>query len=252
MRDIFPHVRHAYGEYAMAMNCQRGCEDKECSIDWASLRVSLWTINNRSIICAVRHFGRPLSSGSKWAHLEYRRGGIEMSPTPSSPASVDDVQLLRAVKRFQRESLTGVYYAPFNMNSKNYRDIPKETERWFQRLANLLRASTQLTRQKEHAQAVACFRILYGLIHAMENGEEIVFAEELGSWMIPGDEKKFIAAYLKSLAKVATPEEFAQIAIPLIRRDSHISFSIRCIALRGEWRLNPNAHYYKVRLSDWA
>jgi hypothetical protein len=155
-------------------------------------------------------------------------------PPVSSSAAVDSAWLLRAVKKFERESSTGVYYAPFNMNSKNYRDIPKETERWFERLANLLQASAQLTRQKEHRQAVACFSILYGLIQAMENGEEIVFAEELGGWMIPGDEKKFIAAYLKSLAKMATPEEFAGIAIPLIRRDSHSALVDQ--VYRSAWR----------------
>ena len=158
-----------------------------------------------------------------------------MHPISPSSAAVDSARLLRAVKKFERESLTGVYYAPFNMNSKNYHDIPKETARWFERLANLLQASVQLTRQKEHAQAMACFGILYGLIHAMENGEEIVFAEELGSWMIPGDEKKFIAAYLTSLAKVAATEEFVEIAIPLIRRDSHSSFVDQ--VYRSAWRV---------------
>jgi hypothetical protein len=30
---------------------------------------------------------------------------------------VDGRKLLRAIKKFQRESLAGAYYAPFNMNS---------------------------------------------------------------------------------------------------------------------------------------
>ena len=160
---------------------------------------------------------------------------MERSPVSPSSAAEDSAWLLRAVKKFERESLTGVYYAPFNMNSKNYRDIPKETEHWFRRLGSLLQASAQLAKQQEHTQAVVCFKILYGLIHAMENGEEIVFAEELGSWMIPGDEKKFIAAYMKSLAKVATPQAFAEIAIPLIRRDSHSAFVDQ--VYRSAWRV---------------
>ena len=59
----------------------------------------------------------------------------------------------------------------------------------------------------------------------MEAGEEIVFADEIGSWMIPGDEKRYIAAYLKSLATTATPEAFAAVVLPLLRRDSHQSFT---------------------------
>jgi hypothetical protein len=40
----------------------------------------------------------------------------------------------------------------------------------------------------------------------MERGEEIVFADEYGSWMIPGDEKTFVQAYVTSLAAVETPD----------------------------------------------
>ena len=59
----------------------------------------------------------------------------------------------------------------------------------------------------------------------MESGEEIVFAHELGSWMIQGDQKAFITAYLTSLAATVSPEEFAATAAPLIKRDSFHSFS---------------------------
>ncbi|MEA1946098.1 MAG: hypothetical protein U9N83_02205, partial [Thermodesulfobacteriota bacterium] len=57
-----------------------------------------------------------------------------------------------------------------------------------------------------------------------DSGEEIVFADEYGSWMIPGDEKEYIRAYITSLAKIKSPEDFSGIVIPLIRRDSYESF----------------------------
>ena len=37
--------------------------------------------------------------------------------------------------------------------------------------------------------AAECFVLLYDLIKQIEKGEEIVFADELGMWMLPGDEK---------------------------------------------------------------
>ena len=43
--------------------------------------------------------------------------------------------------------------------------------------------------------------------------------------MIPDGEKKAIAAYLKSLAIIAAPEDYAAIAAPLIKRDSRQSFA---------------------------
>jgi hypothetical protein len=137
---------------------------------------------------------------------------------------VDGKKLLRAIKKFQRESLAGAYYAPFDMNSKNYMFIPPETEAWFDRLGELLTTSVQLTKQKDHQLATACFRVLFELIDVMESGEEIVFADEYGSWMIPGDEKHYVAAYLKSLAATTSPEGFVAVALPLIRRDSGQNF----------------------------
>lgn len=58
----------------------------------------------------------------------------------------------------------------------------------------------------------------------MEDGEEIIFADEYGSWMIPGNEQEFLDSYISSLSKVKTPEEYTQIVIPLLKRDSYMSF----------------------------
>src|SRR3972149_5624924 len=92
-------------------------------------------------------------------------------------------------------------------------------------LGDLLQAAGQLAAQADHSHAAACFILLYELIDAMERGEEIVFAHECGSWMIPGDEKQYIAAYMTSLAATSTAEEFTRVALPLIRRDSRQSFA---------------------------
>ena len=133
------------------------------------------------------------------------------------PAPVDGEALLDEVEDFRRESMAGVYYAPFKINSKNWRHIPDETREWFDRLGELFQAGAQLTTQGNHLHAVACFGTLYTLIAAMEDGEEIVFGDEIGSWMIPGDEKQMVAAYMTSLAATATPAEFTAATLPLIR-----------------------------------
>ncbi|MBK9091834.1 MAG: hypothetical protein IPM84_03480 [Anaerolineae bacterium] len=135
------------------------------------------------------------------------------------PAQVDGEELLDEVEEFQRESLAGAYYAPFAINSKNWTHIPEETKEWFEDLGDLLQDSSQLTIQGDHLHAVTCFGVLYGLIDAMERGEKIVFGDEIGGWMIPGDEQQILAAYITSLAAVATPAEFAAVALPLIQRD---------------------------------
>ena len=105
---------------------------------------------------------------------------------------------------------------------------PKKNQKWFERLGDLLQASTQLTAQEEHESAVLCFGRLYELIEAME---EFVFGDEIGSWMIPGDGKQYIAAYMASLAVTATPEGFTQAALPLIRSDSWQSFANQTVQI---------------------
>jgi len=149
----------------------------------------------------------------------------------SKPSTVEGQKLLKEIKKFHQQSFDGVYYAPFNINSKNWTHIPEETEEWFDRVGALLEASAKLTEQDEHAKAVECFTILYELIEAMESGEDIVFADEYGSWMISGDEKKCLKAYITSLAAVSSAEAFAAIAAPLIKRDSHHSFSAQAYAV---------------------
>jgi len=105
--------------------------------------------------------------------------------------------------------------------------IPEETEEWFDRLGDLLKESAKLTEQGNHEQAVECFHILYKLIEVMERGEEIVFADELGSWMIPCEEKEILASYIASLAATKSPETFTAAVLPFVRRDSYHSFADR-------------------------
>ncbi len=141
------------------------------------------------------------------------------------PIIIVTKNVIKEVKQFYEDSLGGRYYASFNINSKNFRDIPEETEEWFSRLSELLRDSVKLSERGEDEAAVECFKLLNELIDRMSDGEEIVFADEYGTWMIYDDEKKRIKAYATSLAKVAISEEFTEAMLPIIRRDSYESFS---------------------------
>jgi hypothetical protein len=140
------------------------------------------------------------------------------------PSNIIAKEVINKSEIFYKDSLAGIYYAPFAIDSKNFSNIPEETEEWFEKLGDLLKSSVQLTKQKEHSSAVKSFMILYELIDKMEYGEEIIFADEYGSWMIPGNEKEFLDSYISSLAEIKTPKEYAQIVLPLIKRDSHMSF----------------------------
>jgi len=140
------------------------------------------------------------------------------------PSSIDCEMLLKNIKAFYSSSMAGHYYEYFDINSKNFSDVPEGTEKWFDEISDYLEDSSRLSDQGEHDVAIECFKLLYKLIDKMEDGEDIVFADECGSWMIAGDEKRFITAYLTSLSAISTPEEYAEGSIPLIKRDSYGSF----------------------------
>jgi len=196
-------------------------------------------VNEKQLFEFLKHQSAPallalLQQAYREMSVAQRRAvfGSIVKGVPSS--SVNGNELLKRIKIFHNDSLAGKYYAPFAINSKNFAHIPEETEEWFEVLGDLLADSAKLTVQGDHALAVECFGLLYQLIGRMEKGEEIVFADELGSWMIPGDEKKYIAAYLSSLATVTTPEAYTATVLPLIRRDSVQSFSgqVYSVAIR--------------------
>lgn len=149
-------------------------------------------------------------------------GSLEIETLPSQ---INEEDLLEDIKIFSETSLGGDYYSPFEINSKNFMNLPEETSEWFEELGNFLKDTTQVSEKGNHPLAVECFNLLYKLIERMEKGEEIVFGDEIGSWMIPGEEKIFIKAYIHSSSVISTPKEFLKIVLPLIQRDSYQSLA---------------------------
>ena len=153
----------------------------------------------------------------------------------AKPLKINGNQTLRKVRQFYEDSLARRYYAPFDINSKNFRYIPEKTREWFEVLNDLLLSSTQLSQADDHLTAVESFSILYELIQRMEDGDEIIFADEYGSWMIPGDDSVYLEAYISSLAATKTPVEYARLMMPLIHRDRYMSSTtdVRTAALQA-------------------
>lgn len=88
--------------------------------------------------------------------------------TKSKPSKMTGKDIVKKSKAFYKDSLAGAYYAPFDINSKNFSYIPEETDEWFEKLGDLLQASAELTKQGDHTSAVESFNILYELIGKME------------------------------------------------------------------------------------
>lgn len=134
-------------------------------------------------------------------------------------------ELLGKIEDFYTKSMAGHYYASFNINSKNFSDIPEETDEWFDEISDYLDFTSTIVEEQQYEIGLKCFTVLFELIDRMESGEEIVFADELGDWMIVA-KKDYIEKYIIALSKeVKSVEEYVKILIPRIKSDSYFSFS---------------------------
>ncbi len=157
--------------------------------------------------------------------VDQREAVFRQAAEKAPRAAVDGQLLIEEIENFKQRSLAKEYYHPFAINSKNFMHVPEETREWCDQMAEFLQDCGQLTKQGDHAAAVAGFAALYELMDVLDRGEEIIFGEEVGSWMIPCERKDCTSAYLTSLAATSSPEEFAGVAVSLIRHDSFRSFA---------------------------
>jgi hypothetical protein len=141
----------------------------------------------------------------------------------------DAARLLAEIRQFRVDSLSKKYYAPFDMDAKNYRHIPEETQNWFDQLGRFIDLCVKAVEQAANYEFLACFEACFHLITLMEENVEIVFAHEYGSWMIPA-QRGYLNAYAKAWAQVGTPEEFAEKVGPCLVRDSSQSFADKVYA----------------------
>ncbi len=155
-------------------------------------------------------------------------GDIIENTTLLAGAECED--LLVEIEVFHKLSFEQRYYSPFSINSKNCRYIPEATNEWIYKISNFLIWSVQLTELGQHKCAVECFEKLYELIYAVDSGEEIIFADECGSWMITADEKIYNKAFITSLSKTKeSDEEFINSVMPLIKDDTYESFNYKTV-----------------------
>ena len=54
------------------------------------------------------------------------------------PIPVEGERLLADIEHFATMSRDGYYYEPFMINSKNFMEVPEETEEWFEKMGIFL------------------------------------------------------------------------------------------------------------------
>ena len=134
-------------------------------------------------------------------------------------------KLVVDIEIFYSKSMSGYYYAPFNMTSKNFSYIPEGTEEWFNEISEYLDSVSEIIMEKKYNIGLKCFELLFELIDKMESGEEIVFAHELGDWMLSA-KSDYTEKYIVALSQeIKQTEDYVNLIIPMIKSDSYYSFS---------------------------
>ncbi|WP_121971651.1 hypothetical protein [Leptolyngbya sp. BC1307] len=143
--------------------------------------------------------------------------------------------LLEDVEDFRDDSLAGLYYEAFRVNSRNFMDMSRETTNWIEQFERLINRCIRRCRDGEYVQTQQAFKILFNLLDEIDKGGDtiIFFADEAGSWQVGVEWAEVLPCYFTALAEVAKPEPFAQDVIHLVTahighdRDMHLSTALK-------------------------
>lgn len=181
---------------------------------------SLKQVNNSELISI-------LESAYEEMNSKQRRNVFEKRLRKIAIESLKGEALIAGINSFISDSKNRMYYAPFEINYKNCSHVPEATEEWFSRVADFLIYASQLAKNEDYQNTVIAFKLIYGLIDLMESGYDIVFADELGTWMLPVDEAECMYYNILSISKIYVGLEFSNEIISLIQRDRIQSFTLK-------------------------
>lgn len=118
--------------------------------------------------------------------------------------------LLEVVRAFEKRSLEGEYFEPFEVNSRNCSEVSRGTQAWMAEYLRLLNGCVVEEHRGQPGEVREAFEILARLVERIDEGEELIFfADDGGSWMFGEDWDKILPAWFRVLAATASADEFA-------------------------------------------
>jgi hypothetical protein len=129
-------------------------------------------------------------------------------------------KLLARVRSFERTSLAGDYYDPFDVNSKNCMNKSSGTIAWIAECNRLLDLCVVQAQTGDAAEARQSFDIIFGLPDEIDacRDDIIFFADEAGAWQVGVDWEKLLPSWFKVLSATTKPDEYAKRVVDLLNR----------------------------------
>jgi len=137
----------------------------------------------------------------------------DLRPDPASPSG-----LLGATRRFHADSLHGRYYEDFNVNSRNYRQKSRGTQRWIAECKRLLALCLAAVEAGQLQETRGAFELIFNLLYLINERPDaiIFFADEHGAWQIGVYWDEVMPVWFRCLAASAPPEEYAGLVHAMI------------------------------------
>ncbi|MEO1447637.1 MAG: hypothetical protein AAFV46_15640 [Cyanobacteria bacterium J06635_11] len=162
--------------------------------------------------------------------------------------------LLKDIEAFRDDSLAGMYYEAFRVNSRNFMDMSEETTNWIDAFEQLINRCIKQCQDGEYVQTQKAFKILFDLLDEIDTGSDtiIFFADEAGSWQVGVEWDNVLPCYFTALAAVAKPKSFAQDVMHLVTahaghdRDQHLKTALKLA--KPSQRKTLEALIYKTRV----
>lgn len=187
------------------------------TIDPDKVRVFFHTLGKEALIDLLDRAVDLLPSTRLTALVEGYMDLDDLRPESQSAGG-----LLEAVKAFDVASRRGDYFEDFTVNSRNFMDQSRGTQTWIAECQRLLDRCVAAAGKGKHAEAREAFELIFDLLRDIDAcmDDIIFFADEGGSWQVGVAWETVLPAWLKCLAEVASPEEFAALAIATIEEFS--------------------------------
>ncbi len=142
--------------------------------------------------------------------------------------SVDELSeqsLLDDVLEFHSDSLAGLYYDDFDVNSKNFMERSRGTINWMAEHERLMNRCLIESSSGNPEQIRQAFELLFNLLDEIDECRDdiIFFADEGGAWQVGVEWDEVLPCYFKVLAAVAQPSEYAESVIKIVK--SHANYN---------------------------
>jgi hypothetical protein len=127
--------------------------------------------------------------------------------------------LLAEVSKFSQDSLAGVYYDSFDVNSHNHMDKSRGTINWIDEFQSMMERCITESSTTDPAAVIESFDLLIDLLKDIDDGGDniIFFADEGGAWDVWSSWEELIPPYCQALSTIDKPKEYAQSIFDLIK-----------------------------------